>query len=73
MATRQQEIIASKIAAMRRPGLIRLLRSLDCGFRMDFSDDYLKSMSLERLRHVVLAASLHDHSARQIGRLANGA
>lgn len=72
MSPRQQEIIARKIATMRRPELVRMLRSLDCGFRMDFTDDYLNSMSLERLRHVVLAATLHDNSASQSNRPDNG-
>ncbi len=45
---------------------------MDCGFRIDFSDEYLKSMSLERLRHVVLAASLHAHSTCQGDRSARG-
>jgi len=64
--------MARKIATMRRAGLVRLLRSMDCGFRIDFSDEYLKSMSIDRLRHVVLAASLHDHSACQGDRSAQG-
>jgi len=31
-----------------------------CGFNIDFSDEYINSMNLERLRHVALAASMHD-------------
>jgi hypothetical protein len=57
------EQLADMIVTMDRPGLVRTLRDLHCDFKMDFSDDFLNSMSIERLRHVVLAASLHDHNA----------
>ena len=52
--------IVSTIACMRRPQLVTLLRRMRCGFNIDFSDEYINSMNLERLRHVALAASMHD-------------
>ncbi|MDP6544353.1 MAG: hypothetical protein QGH60_10200 [Phycisphaerae bacterium] len=52
--------IVSTIASMRRPQLIALLRRMQCGFDIDFSDDYINSMNVERLRHIALAASMHD-------------
>lgn len=56
MAKGQIKLSADRIAAMNRRGLVRFLRGLDCGFEMDFTDEFLKSLSLGRLRHIVLAA-----------------
>ncbi len=52
--------IVSTIASMKRPQLVTLLRRMRCGFDIDFSDDYINSMDLARLRHIALAASMHD-------------
>ena len=54
------EYLAEKIAVMGRDGLVEILRALDCSFSIDFTDEYLKNLSLDRLRHLVLAACLHD-------------
>lgn len=58
----RMEQLADQIVAMERPVLVDTLRNLQCDFQMDFSDEFLNAMSLERLRHVVLAASLHRHA-----------
>jgi len=50
---------------MNRAGLIRMLRRLDCDFELDFTDEFLADISLPRLRHIVLAASLHAHKGVQ--------
>jgi len=60
MTTQSAEALAVRLAHMDRADLIRTLRNLHCPFPLDFSDDCLAEMSLERLRHVVLAAALHD-------------
>jgi len=52
--------IVSTLAPMKRPQLVSLLRGMRCGFDIDFSDDYINSMNLDRLRHIALAASMHD-------------
>jgi hypothetical protein len=52
--------IVSTIASMGRPQLVSLLRRMRCGFEIDFSDTYINSMNLDRLRHVALAVSMHD-------------
>ena len=52
--------IVSTIAALKRRQLVALLRRMQCGFDIDFSDEYIDSMSLDRLRHIALAASMHD-------------
>ncbi len=55
--------LPAKVADMDRPHLIEILRSLRCDFRLDFTDDFLQSASMERLRHIVLAAVLHARNA----------
>jgi hypothetical protein len=45
---------------MTRDDLVDTLRRMQCGFPIDFTDEYLASVSVERLRHIVLAAAIHD-------------
>ena len=49
----------ARIADMSRADLIAALRGLRCTFKLDFTQEYLHSASLDRLRHIYLAASLH--------------
>ena len=53
------EELARTVAEMDRDGLIRMLTRMECAFRLDFTDEFLRSVSLERLRHIVLSAGLH--------------
>jgi hypothetical protein len=64
MQGQQVESLVSEIQTMDRGGLIRLLRNMECDFAVDFTDDFLNSISVERLRHIALAASLHAHSCK---------
>ena len=66
MPQRTIEKLAEKIAAMPRRRLVTLLRSMDCAFTIDFTDKFLKSASLERLRHIALAAALHAHNTSDL-------
>ncbi|MCE5326706.1 MAG: hypothetical protein LLG01_09845 [Planctomycetaceae bacterium] len=54
------------LQTLDRPELVRLLRAIRCDFEMDFTDDFLADISIERLRHILTAASLH---ATNLGRL----
>ena len=49
----------AKIATMNRRQLMRTLHRMRCNFKLDFTDEFLASVSLERLRHIALATSLH--------------
>ncbi len=62
MQAQQVEKLVTDIASMDRGMLVKMLRGLDCDFQIDFTDDFLSTLSIERLRHVVLAASLHAHT-----------
>jgi hypothetical protein len=53
------EEMVEKIQSMDRDGLVKMLRGVHCGFAIDFTDEFLSSVSIERLRHICLAVSLH--------------
>lgn len=55
---------ADRIRQMDRGELINVLRRAECGFRIDFTDEFLAALSMDRLRHIVLAAILQ---ARRVG------
>ena len=59
------------IARMDRPRLRDVLGQLDCGFALDFTQAFLRSVSLARLRHIVLAAA--QCSGNLIELIAHGA
>ena len=59
------DALAARIAAMDRSSLVEMLRALNCDFSIDFTDEYLNSISLERLQHIVLAVSLHESKPAQ--------
>lgn len=47
-----------KVASMSRSQLKWALLSLQTRFRMDFTEEFLESLSKDRLRHILLAALL---------------
>ena len=67
MPTVDVEKLARRLRDMDRPALVRMLRKLECGFEMDFTDEFVASLSLTRLRHIVLAAYLHARNAEAAG------
>jgi len=46
----------TSIAALDRDELTRRIRNYKGRFKLDFTEDYLKKISVERLRHILLAA-----------------
>jgi len=56
----EKESTIVRITTMNRQELIRKLLGMRCGFPIDFSREFLESMSIEHLRHVVLDASFHE-------------
>ena len=61
MPTSRIDKEVQRISTMRRKGLVRMLRKVQCDFELDFTDDFLRGVSLERLRHIAVAAALHAH------------
>lgn len=47
------------IERMARDELIAVLRELPCPFPLDFTDEYLQHLPIERLKHLVAAVALH--------------
>ncbi|MHC4562652.1 MAG: hypothetical protein ACYS8X_07770 [Planctomycetota bacterium] len=47
---------------MDRRQLSDLLASLRCEFELDFTPEFLGTISIERLQHIVLAACMHARS-----------
>jgi len=60
MVGRESQLIR-RIAEMDRSSLIEALRGLECDFQLDFDEQFLASVSIERLRHILLAACMHAH------------
>jgi hypothetical protein len=60
MSPQNRSALATRLAAMSRAELVRILRGMHCTFQLDFTDEFLRTVSLERLRHIILAASLHE-------------
>jgi len=54
----QIEALIRHIAGLDRDDLVVFLRKLDVDFTIDFTNEFLDSVSVERLRHIVLAAAL---------------
>ena len=65
------EELITEIATLARPGLVERLRELDTGFPLDFDKPYMDQLSLDELRHLVLAASLQARRRAQARRAAS--
>jgi len=50
------EQTATSIASLGRDELKRRIRDFRGRFRLDFTEDYLNNLSVDRLRHILLAA-----------------
>ena len=53
------EQTATSIAALNRSELERRIRNFKGRFKLDFSKDYLNNLTVDRLRHVLLAALIN--------------
>ena len=60
MASRKYfEQTATSIASLGRPELTRRIKNFKGRFKLDFTDDYLNRLSVDRLRHILLAALIN--------------
>ncbi len=53
------EKFINQLVMMDREEVIGLLKTMHCTFPVDFTDEFLQVVSLDRLRHLALAASVH--------------
>lgn len=60
------EILVSRISGLNRSQVTRRLLHFKSDFPMDFTEEYLARLPLERLRHLLLAAHLHHARKRRV-------
>jgi hypothetical protein len=53
------EQTATSLAALGRNELKRRIKGFRGRFKLDFGEDYLNKMSVDRLRHILLAALIN--------------
>jgi hypothetical protein len=53
------EQTSTSIASLGREDLKKQIKNFRGRFRLDFTDDYLNSISIDRLRHILLAAIIN--------------
>jgi hypothetical protein len=60
MASRKYfEQTATSIASLGRAELKRRIKNFHGRFKLDFTEDYLNRLSVDRLRHILLAALIN--------------
>jgi len=55
------EQTATSIAALERDELKKRIKNFKGRFTLDFTEDYLNSLTVDRLRHILLAALVTAH------------
>lgn len=58
--TQEAGELARRLAGMDRRDVVALLREMACSFDLDFTDEFLLSLSLDQLQHIAMAAKLHE-------------
>ena len=56
------EQTSTSIAALGRDELKRRIKNFRGRFKLDFTEDYLNNLSIDRLRHILLAALINAMS-----------
>ena len=56
---RQYERTAISIASLGKNEVKKRIRNFKGRFRLDFSDEYLDKLTVDRLRHILLAAMIN--------------
>lgn len=63
LASDQIEELICLVASMDRPQVITHIRDYRASFPLDFTDDFLKTVPLDRLRHIFIALCLQQQHA----------
>ena len=53
------EQTATTIASLDRSELTKRIKNFRGRFKLDFSEDYLRNLTVDRLRHILLAALIN--------------
>lgn len=59
------EQTTTSIASLGKDELKRRIRNFKGRFRLDFTESYLSNLSVERLRHILLAALINGKARPQ--------
>jgi len=54
--------LAVSISSLTKGQLKRRIKNFRGGFKMDFTEDYLDGLGIERLRHILMAALMTSRS-----------
>ncbi|OHB59401.1 MAG: hypothetical protein A2173_11760 [Planctomycetes bacterium RBG_13_44_8b] len=54
--TENYEQLIRMVASLGRNDVVQKIKSFNGRFRLDFTDEYLKGLSLDRLKHILFAA-----------------
>lgn len=60
LASAQVEKLICHVATLDRPALVSQFHAFGASFPIDFSEDYLNTVSLDRLRHIFVALCLQQ-------------
>lgn len=60
LASAQVEELICLVAALDRPAIVSQLHSFQASFPIDFTEDFLSTVSLDRLRHIFVALCLQQ-------------
>ena len=63
MAPKELDQLATSIATLGKPEIKKRIKSFRGRFRLDFTDEYLDKLSIDRLRHILLAALITTKSS----------
>jgi len=66
LAQDQVEDLICLVAALDRPSLVRQIQVYRATFPLDFSDDFLRTIPLDRLRHIFVALCLQQQHVPEI-------
>ena len=57
-------LTATSIGSLRKKELIRRIRTFEGRFKFDFTEEHLKTLSTDKLRHILLAALINAGKPR---------
>jgi hypothetical protein len=64
--SQQVDELMSVVAALDRPALIRQFQNYRASFPVDFTNDFLRTESVDRLRHIFVAMCLQNQTLPDI-------
>jgi hypothetical protein len=66
LASNQIEELICLVASMDRSQVVHHIRDYRASFPLDFTDDFLKTVPLDRLRHIFIALCLQQQHVPRV-------